>query len=192
MRKTKISGPAVFMYSTIVLTAVLAAVCFTLYYSAFVKSDFVLWIGIVSFMILYHFGLRIFMGEVTKRIRFNYNTYWYKTKSFEKPLYRLLRVRSWKDKVLTFDPASYDFQNRTLEQLAYTMTKSETDHWINEIISVISILFSVIWGCFPIFLVTAVAAMLFDAQFIVVQRYNRPVVLRLIEKKSRKKTKIEV
>jgi len=26
----------------------------------------------------------------------------------------------------------------------------------------------------------------------VVQRYNRPVVLRLIEKKSRKKTKIEV
>ena len=186
MKKQKLSGPAVFMYSVMALTAIVSAVCFIVYYSGFCESDPVLWIGIVSFMILYHFGLRIFMGEVTKRFKINRNSFWFQRKSFEKNLYRLLRVREWKDKVLTFDPASYDFQNRTLDQLADTMTKSETDHWINEIISVISIFFFFIWGCFPAFFITAVAAMIFDAQFILVQRYNRPIVLRLIEKQKNK------
>lgn len=184
MKKQKLSGPAVFMYGTILLVAVISAVCFSLYYSRSYHSGVILWTGIVSFMILYHFGLRIFMGEVTRRFAINYRHGWYKRRSFEMPLYRLLRVRKWKDKVLTFDPAAYDFENRTLEQLATTMAKSELDHWINEVISVVSMAFVLIWGCLPAFLISAVVAMLFDAQFIIVQRYNRPIVLRLMERQK--------
>ncbi|MBR5538292.1 MAG: hypothetical protein IKU61_00185 [Clostridia bacterium] len=186
MKKTKLSGPAIFMYSMIVLTAVLSAVFFYIYYSGTSDSDAILWCGIVIFMILFHFGLRILFGEITKRFKINYRHPWYKTRSFEKGLYKLLKVRKWKDKVLTFEPDNYDFQNRTLEQLATTMAKSELDHWINEIISIVSIFFTFIWGCFPAFFISAVAAMLFDAQFIIVQRYNRPVVIRLMERKSKK------
>lgn len=185
MKKQKLSGPAIFMYSAIVLTALVAALCFALYYSGVYASAVVLWVGIVTFMILYHFGLRIFMGEITKRIRIDYKHSWYKPRRFEKKLYKLLRVRRWKDKVLTFDPAAYDFETRTYEQLATTMAKSELDHWINEIISVVSILFILLWGCWPAFVITAVAAMLFDAQFIIVQRYNRPIVVRVMERESR-------
>ena len=67
------------------------------------------------------------------------------------------------------------------------MSKSELDHWINEIISIGSIFFTFIWGCFPAFFITAVLAMLFDAQFIVVQRFNRPIVLKLNEKRKARK-----
>lgn len=68
------------------------------------------------------------------------------------------------------------------------MAKSETDHWINEIISLTSILFFLVFGHLPLFIISAVAAMLFDAQFIVVQRFNRPIVLRLINRlKKREK-----
>jgi len=187
MKKNKISGPAVFMYSVIALTALVAAACFYIYYSGLFKSGVILWTGIVTFMILYHFGLRIAMGEVTKLFKINYSHFWFKPLSFEKKLYKLLRVRKWKDKVLTFDPKSYDFKNRTLEQLATTMSKSELDHWINEIISVTSIFFTFIWGCFPAFFITAILAMIFDAQFIVVQRFNRPIVLKLNKKLQEKK-----
>ena len=121
MKKTKLSGPAVFMYSFIVLTFILSAVCFVLYYCDFVKSAVVKWIGVVSFMILYHFGLRIFMGEITARIKLNYNHTFFKRKKFEVKLYRLLKVRSWKDKVMTFNPEAYDFKNRTLHELAHVM-----------------------------------------------------------------------
>lgn len=180
MKKKKLSGPAVFMYSAIVLTALIAATCFALYYSGAFGNAAVLWTGVVTFMILYHFGLRIFLGDLMKLVPVDYSHAWFRQKRFEKKLYKLLRVRKWKEKVLTFDPAAYDVETRTLEQLATTMAKSERDHWINELISLFSILFALLWGCLPAFLISAVAAMLFDAQFIVVQRYNRPVVLRLM------------
>ncbi len=185
MKNSRLSGPAIFMYSVIGVTIIISAICFIIHYGGFAHSGAVLWTGIVSFMILYHFGLRILFGEITKLIKFDYDLPFFKQKKFEAKLYKLLKVRKWKDKVLTFNPENYDFQNRTLSQLATTMAKSETDHWINEIISVGSIFFSLLWGLFPVFLITAIAAMLFDAQFIIVQRYNRPVVLRLMERRER-------
>ena len=187
MKKRNLSGPAVFMYSTILLTVLISAVCFGLYYSGTYKSGIVLWAGIVSFMILYHFGLRIFFGNVTNKFKINYSHPWYKPRKFEEGLYKLLLVRKWKEKVLTFEPDKYDFENVTLEQLATTMSKSELDHWINELISIFSMLFIFMWGCAPAFVISAVAAMLFDAQFIVVQRFNRPIVIRLINRTERKK-----
>ena len=67
------------------------------------------------------------------------------------------------------------------------MAKSEVDHWINEVISVSTIFFSLIWGQFWIFFITAVAAMIFDSQFIIIQRYNRPRIVKLIEREEREK-----
>ena len=187
MEKKRISGPAVFMYSAILLTALVSFVSFWIYYSGIFNSDVVLWVGIVSFMILYHFGLRILMGLVTKTFKINYSHPWYRPRKFEEGLYKLLQVRRWKEKVLTFEPDKYDYQNVTLEELATTMSKSELDHWINELISIFSISFIFLWGCVPAFVITAALAMLFDAQFIIVQRYNRPIVIRLINRTERKK-----
>ena len=174
------------MYSAILFTAILAILFFALYYSGVYNVPFILWSGIVSFMILYHFGLRILFGNITSKFNIDYSHPFYKPCKFEKKLYKLLRVRKWKDKVLTFEPDKYDFRNRTLEQLAQTMSKSELDHWINQIISLLSIFFIFIWGCAPAFIISAICAMIFDAQFIVVQRYNRPIVLRLMKTKERR------
>jgi len=192
MKDRKLSGPAIFMYSTIAVMIILSALFFILYYGGFTDSGVVLWFGIVCFMILYHFGLRILMGEITKLWHISYKHLWFKPKSFEKKLYKFLRVREWRDKVLTFNPDEFLMAKRTLPQIADTMAKAETDHWINEIISVTAIFFCLIWGMFPIFLITSVAAMIFDAQFIVVQRFNRPKIVRLIEAKERKKNNCQL
>ena len=189
MQKQTPSGPAIFMYSGIALAALVAAVCLSLYYTGITASLVVLWTGIVFFMILYQFGLRILFGEITKRCKINYRHPWYRRRAFEPKLYKLLRVRKWKDKVLTFDPAAYDFQHRTLEQLAATMAKSELDHWFNVLLSIGGIFFTLLWGCAPAFWISSVLAILFDAQFIVVQRYNRPIVVRLMERRAAKAKK---
>ena len=186
MKERKFSGPAIFMYSSVAVMAVLASSMFILYYGGICKNTPVLWIGIVSFMILYHFGLRLLMGVFTKHLGINYTHPFFKPRSFEKKLYKFLRVREWRNKVLTFEPDEFLMSKRTLIQIANTMSKAETDHWINEIISITAIFFFLIWGMFPIFLITSVAAMLFDAQFIVLQRFQRPKVVRLIEAEKRK------
>ena len=42
------------------------------------------------------------------------------------------------------------------------------------------------WANLWIFILTAIFAMLFDGQFIVIQRYNRPRLIRILEKRDRK------
>ena len=69
------------------------------------------------------------------------------------------------------------------------MAKSELDHWINELISISTIFFSIIWGEFWIFLITAIAAMIFDSQFIIIQRYNRPRIVKLLERLNKRNSK---
>ena len=56
---------------------------------------------------------------------------------------------------------------------------------MNELISVCSIFFAFIFKVTVIpFLISAIAAMIFDSQFILIQRYNRPRVLKILEKEN--------
>ena len=187
MSKTKKSGPAIFMYCVIAVTIITWVICFSLYYGDIYKNGVVLWIGIVAFVIMYHFWLRIIMGNVSKLFQkhINYNKWWFKERKFEKRLYEFLRVKKWKGKALTYNPELFSLKEHSLEEVASTMSKAEVDHWINELISLSTLLFGIIWGNFWIFLVTAIIAMIFDAQFIVIQRYNRPRIVKIIEIEKR-------
>lgn len=185
MSKPKKSRPAIFMYCVIALALIISVACFVLYYGGIVKSGVVLWTGIVTFTIMYHFWVRIIMGNISKLFKINYKQWWFKERAFEKGLYKLLKVKKWKNKALTYDPEAFSLKNHSLEEIANTMAKSEVDHWMNELIALSTVLFSIWWGQFWIFLITALAACLFDAQFIIIQRYNRPRLVRILEKQKR-------
>ena len=189
MSKTKKSGPAIFMYCVIVITVITSAICFWLYYGEFYESGVILWTGITAFKIMYHFWVIIIMGNVSKLFKkhINYKQWWFKEKNFEKQLYKKLHVKKWKDKALTYNPELFSLKQHSLEEIVNTMVKSELDHWINEVISLSTLLFAIPWGQFWIFLITAIAAMIFDAQFIAIQRYNRPRVMKILEKENRYK-----
>ena len=185
MSKTKKSGPAIFMYCVIAITLIAAIVCFALYYGNINKNGIVLWIGITSFTIMYHLWMRIIMGNVTKLFKINYKQLWFKERKFEKKLYKKLRVKEWKGKALTYNPELFSLKDYSLEEIANTMSKAETDHWINELISLSTLLFAIPWGKLWIFLVSAIAAMIFDAQFIVIQRYNRPRIVKILKRENK-------
>lgn len=191
MGATKKSGPAIFMYCVIGITLITSIVCFTLYYRNIYRNGVVLWTGITAFTIMYHFWVRIIMGNVSKLLKnhINYKQWWFKEKKFEKGFYKFLRVKDWKGKALTYNPESFSLKNHSLEEIANTMSKSELDHWINEVISLTTILFAIPWGMFWIFLTTAIAAMIFDSQFIIIQRYNRPRIVKILEREN-KNTKL--
>ena len=188
MSKSKKSGPAIFMYCVIVITVVTSIVCFTLYYRNIYKNGIILWTGITAFTIMYHFWVRIIMGNVSKLFKkhINYKQWWFKERKFEKGFYNLIHVKDWKGKALTYNPESFSLKEYSLEEIANTMAKSELDHWINELISITTLLFAIPWGQFWIFLTTAIAAMIFDSQFIIIQRYNRPRIVKILEKENQK------
>ena len=194
MKKLKISGPAIFMYCVIGLTLLTTIICFYLYYGNINISSVILWTGITAFTIMYHFWVRIIMGNVSKLFRkhIKYNQWWFKERRFERSFYKLLRVKEWKGKALTYNPESFSLKKHSLEEIANTMSKSEIDHWINEEISLSTLLFAIPWGKFWIFFITAIVAMIFDSQFIIIQRYNRPRVIKILEKESNTKEKVTV
>lgn len=189
MKLFQTSGPAIFMYSVIALGVIISVICFSLYYGGYNESIAILWTGITAFTITYHFWVRIILGNVSKLFRkhINYKQWWFKERKFEKGLYKFLKVKDWKGKALTYNPEQFDLKENSLEKIVNTMTKSEVDHWINEIISITTMFFGLIWGKTWIFVLTAIAAMIFDGQFIVIQRYNRPRIVKILEKENKTK-----
>ena len=194
MNKPKKSGPAIFMHSVIGLTLIISIICFYIYYNIINDSKIILWTGIVCFTIMYHFWVRIIMGNVSKLFKkhINYKQGLFKERKFEKNLYELLKVKDWKDKALTYNPESFSLKKHSLEEIANTMAKSEIDHWINEAISVSTLLFAIPWGAFWAFFISALAAMIFDSQFIIIQRYNRPRIVKLLEREDKRTEKASV
>lgn len=184
MKKTKASGPAIFMDWVIALCLITACACFFIYYSGFFRTSVILWTGVTTFTITYHLWLRIIFGNITtlfkKRIR--YNCWWFKEKRGERTFYDFIRVKVWKSKALTYDPSAFSLKDNSLEQIAVNMAKAEADHWINVGISLSTLLFALIWGQGWIFAITAFLAILFDGQFIIIQRFNRPRVVKLLAK----------
>ena len=191
MSRSKKSGPAIFMYLVIGITLITSIICLYLYYRNICKTETILWIGIIAFTIMYHFWVRIIMGNVSKLFKkhINYKQWWFKEKSFEKGLYKLLHVKEWKGKALTYNPELYSLKQHSLEEIANTMVKSEVDHWINEVISLSTLLFIIPWGRTWAFVISAIVAMIFDSQFIIIQRYNRPRILKVLKKEKIHKTK---
>ena len=188
MSKPK-SNSALFMYIVIGLMLTVSGVCFTLYYGAFTDSRVILWVGIASFTILYHFWLRSLLGCLTRRFPIRYTAWWFKERRFEKYIFKILRVRKWKGKVLTYDPEAFALEKHSYEEVANAMAKAETDHWINQLISLSTMLFPLMWGAPWLFISTGIVGMLFDMQFILVQRFHRPIIVRVIEKERKRNSR---
>lgn len=151
--------------------------------------DLFLSLAITSGTIAYHFGMRLAIGWLVTfifRREFNPNSFWFRPKSFERNLYRILRVRRWKGKMPTYSPAEFSFEHNTPEEIIKNSCSAEVVHeWIM-CASFLPLLASLIWGEFPVFLITSIFAAGLDCCFVIMQRYNRP---RLQQYLSRHKTK---
>lgn len=185
MNKKK-SGAALFIDIVINICVIICIISFAIYYTGIYHYNTLLWIGVTTFTIVYHLGLRLVAGNLTTKIKhiLRNESFLFKERKFESTLYKILRVKKWKKNALTYDPSSFSLKENTKEEILSTMLKSELDHWINELISLSTLFFGLIWGEMWIFMLTCFAAMIFDAQFICIQRYNRPRLSKLIDKEK--------
>ncbi len=134
----------------------------------------------------YHFAMRLIIGKITGH-NFNCNSFWFKEKSFEKKLYRAIKVKKWKSKLPSFNPQTYMVNNIPLENIVNTMCRNEVIHEIIAVLSFVPILFSLVFDEALVFIITSVIACIFDLIFVVMQRYNRPRVIKLINRQKKAK-----
>lgn len=150
------------------------------------QADWLLSCAISFGTTLYHFAMRLAVGFFIPLLikKYNYRNRWFRPKKWEADLYRKLKVKTWKRKLPTFDPSQFSTQTNTLPQIVQNMCQAELVHVVIVIFSFVPLAFIPILGAFWVFLITSLASALLDCVFIFAQRYNRPRLVRIIEKGS--------
>lgn len=170
---------AIIVYLCAVVTGLAAAVFAILYYR--MGQPWLLSTAIGLGTTFYHFAMRLAVGLTVPKIR-NYHNRWLRQRSFEPKLYATLRVKQWKKYVPTFDPRLFSLQHCTLSQVIENSCRAEVVHEIIIVLSFLPTLTIPFFGSADVFIRTSVAAALFDSTFVILQRYNRPRLIRIWEK----------
>lgn len=153
----------------------------------FVKHDAVLSTTITIGVFAYHFVMRLLVGVVVNAIfknNINYNKWWFREKRFEPKLYSILKVKKWKKHMPTYAPDAFDPQKHTLEEIVGATCQSEIVHEIIIILSFLPILLYIPYGTLAVFIITSIIAALFDLIFVIMQRFNRPRLIKIINRKN--------
>lgn len=152
---------------------------------SFVGYDWCLSCAITFGTFFYHFAMRLLVGHALDRImgnKANFQKEWYQLRPFEVRLYRLLRVKKWKGKMPTYDPSCFDPKKHSWDEIAQAMCQAEIVHEVIIVLSFLPLLAVISFGSLGVFLATSILAALFDLCFVIMQRFNRPRIIKLIAK----------
>ena len=135
--------------------------------------------------IFYHLAVRLAVGLLIDAKYHNHMDYtkkWFCERGFERGLYQKLRVKEWKNRFPTFTPENFDLKTHSIAEIVQVTCQSEIVHEVNMVLSFVPVLFSIWFGSLGVFLITSCLAFLYDSIFVIIQRYNRPRLKRLIRK----------
>ena len=137
----------------------------------------------------YHFAVRLGVGAVYDRLmgnRADCSKRWYQVRPWEERLYERIKIKRWKDKMPTFHPDTFSPREHTWDQIAQAMCQSELVHETNIVMSFLPLLAARWVGAFLVFLVTSLLGAGFDLLLVMMQRYNRPRILRLAARQKQR------
>ena len=135
----------------------------------------------------YHLGMRLLTGlafRTVMRNRADYRKRWYRVLPRERALYERLGVKRWKKRLPSYDASLFDPRLHTWEEIAQAMCQAELVHEIIVVLSFLPIAAGRWFGAFPVFILTSVLAAAVDLTFVILQRYNRQRVLRILDRKQ--------
>ena len=138
--------------------------------------------AITSGTTAYHFLMRLLVGTIIGAIPnrcFAYHSRWFRPHPAERTLFRLLRFRCWKNRLPTFAPDLFSRETHTWDEIARAMRQAELVHTVIAVLSFLPLLLSLYFDAFAVFLITSVLAACYDLQFVLLQRYHRPHILRV-------------
>lgn len=140
----------------------------------------------------YHFAMRLAVGMAVTRLfqnrDFPMDSWGFRIRGYEHRLYQLLRVKKWKSKVITAQHEQFDLRKAGPEEVLHNMLQAELAHRVIMALSFLPLLLILPYGEPGVFLSTSIAACLFDAVFVIIQRFNRPRMLRLLARYGKRKS----
>lgn len=171
------------LISTTIALVVATIGIFLIYQNA--KSDVWLSMLITFGTTSYHFVMRLLVGAVVNGIMHNHADYekkWYQICPFEEKLYKKLQVKKWKNKLPTYSEETFSVKKKSFDEIVQATCQSEITHEVIAVLSFLPLLASLKCDSFMVFFITSVLAACFDLSFVIIQRYNRPRLVKLVKK----------
>ena len=167
--------------------ALLGTILFTILY-LHLQIDWIESLAITFFTTSYHIVIRLLSPLILSLLfhhKYNYQIRLFQPKKWETKLYKGLKVKQWKRQVMVFDPSQFSLKIHSIQEVINNMCHAELVHELIMLFSILSILFTIPFGALPVFLITAICATLFDSMFVMIQRYNRPRLVRIYERQNK-------
>ena len=132
--------------------------------------------------ISYHVMMRLVVGQIFHAVMHNRadcRKQWYQVGKREMAVYEKLKVKKWKRKMPTYDRTLFDPRIHTWDEIAQAMCQAELVHETIALLSFLPVAAGVWFGAYPVFIVTSLLAAGCDMLFVMMQRYNRPRIIKL-------------
>lgn len=172
---------------SMMIVAVLATIIFTILYRT-TENSVMLSLAITAGTISYHFVIRYVVAGIFNRVmqnRADLSKTWYQQRTWEEKLYKKLHVKKWKSKMPTYEPKNFDLRIHTPEEIAGAMCQAELSHEVIVIFSFLPLFTVPAFGAFWVFLITSVLSAMMDLSFAIMQRYNRPRIMKLCKRRKK-------
>jgi len=171
------------MWLCSIISFLLLSINYIMYRMTAIEVFYPLWITFLT--IFYHFAMRLLVGAIVGAVHKikqpDYHAKWFQQKSFEPELYKKLQVKKWKKHMPTYSPEDFSLEKHSWEEIVIATCGSELVHeWI-VVFSFVPLLFAIPFGEFMVFLLTSIGAAVVDVMFVIMQRYNRPRLMRMIK-----------
>ena len=135
----------------------------------------------------YHVVMRLLVGLVfcvVMQNKADYKKRWYQVGKHETAFYEKLGIKNWKRRMPTYDHTLFDPRVHTWAEIAQAMCQAELIHETIALLSFLPIAAGIWFGAYPVFIVTSVLAAGCDMLFVMMQRYNRQRIMKLLEHRN--------
>lgn len=149
------------------------------------------WIEILGVTLItsyYHICIRPLTGSILNlkyHNNINWNHWWFKEKKFEKRIYKFLKVKKWKKLMPTYDKDAFNFEEKSLKEIIGATCQAELVHELMLVESFLPLFLIIPYGRIVVFVSTTIFCIFIELIFIMIQRYNRPRLLKLYSKISK-------
>ncbi len=148
-------------------------------------SDLLYSFTVTAFTFFYHIVMRLLVAAAVTSVRAGRSDdFSFGLGRCERRFYEIIRIKSWKNRVPTYDPSLFEVRADGLTTLVHNMRNAEVGHAVIAVLSFLPMFFSPVFGGFAAFAVTSVLSALFDLQFVAVQRYNRASVCKTVRMRA--------
>ena len=146
------------------------------------SNSVILSLAITFGTIAYHFIIRLLVGylfDFKMKNQADYTKKWYQVSDTEMKLYQKLKVKTWKNKMPTFDMDVFDVSKHSWDEIIQATCQSELVHETNVVFSFLPVVAAIWFGSFEVFLITSMLGAIFDLMFVFMQRFNRARIVKM-------------